>query len=149
MLRPGNIARILILSVAVLALLAMSGQAQDSKKPSDEDIRKAKDDVAKLRADLDKIEDQYYEAQRKLTRAQDRLAELEGRPRFGPGGFGGRGGFGRGGFSRDRAPAEPPKPPAPPAETNRSSDLDKRLERLLKEVDDLRKDLRRNPPSKD
>lgn len=165
--------RLMGLMLLGLLTWAMSGApaSADDKPTKEETIRKAQDDIRKMTADYDKLSDQLREMQRKLSQAYDKLDELEGRTpgrgrfgRGGPGGFGGGGFGGPGGFggdfrrpeppraSKEAAPpaaqppaAKPAEPPArqAPAAPSSAGDLDKKLEKLMRELEDLRREIRR------
>lgn len=145
-LKPG---RLLLLAAAIALLAALPSGAQDRAKPSDEEVQKVRENVKKLNADVEKLYSQLDDAWRKLQQAQAKLAEVEGRPPFPRppsdrrGGFGGPGGFGPGGGGFGRGPFGPSNP-TPPASSS-GGDLEKRLDRLMKELEDLRKEIRKTP----
>src|SRR5262245_28853953 len=139
------------LGVWILLPLDAGGQADDKKpedrkpaeksKASEEDIRKAREEVKRLADEVDKQADKLYETHRNLRKAQDKLDELEGRPyRRRVGDF--RGGVAPG---RDRRP-EPPK-----LEPKAAAEVEKRLDRIKQDLDDIRKEIRKTttPPSKE
>jgi hypothetical protein len=138
---PGRLA---ILSLAVLAWFALPAAAQ--QRPTEEQILKARDDVRRLAVDLDRIYDQFLETRRRLEQAQTRLDDLEGRPYYGRSSFDWRDwgrGFGSGmGRSTDRFRG-PFGPPAAPPAARGSADVERQIDRLMRELEDLRRELRR------
>jgi beta-lactamase regulating signal transducer with metallopeptidase domain len=78
---------------------------QDAPRPRTERGERARDgEIERARAEIHDLQQTMMKTQQALMRAEQRLAELEGRPMgggtFGRGGFGGGGGFGAaGGFS--------------------------------------------------
>lgn len=126
--------------------LEAGGQADDKKpaekRASEDDIRKAREEVKRLADEVDKQADKLYDAQRSLRKAQDRLDELEGRPY--PRRFGDARRFPPG---RDRRP-EPSRPPQ--LDPKAAADLEKRLDRIMKDLEDMRKEIRKpsTPQSK-
>jgi DNA repair exonuclease SbcCD ATPase subunit len=117
--------------------------ARDKPDPKrTEQIDKARADVKKQTAEVEKLQEQLREAYSRLQKAQGQLDELEGRPSRGSRGPGGN--FGRFDWRGMGGRGRPPdRRDAPPGAT----DLDKRLDRLLEELEDLRKEIRR-PPSR-
>lgn len=103
-----------------------------------EQIDKARAEVKKQVADIEKLQNQLREAYSRLQKAQDQLDELEGRRRS-PGDM-------RGGpwDWRDRM-ARPVIEPQQRGDA-RPADLERRLDRLLQEMEDIRRELRRERP---
>jgi chromosome segregation ATPase len=134
--------RLIVLSMAVVLLIGLSGAAQQPRA-TPEELSKARDEVKRLTADLDKVYDQFVEMRRRLQASQDKLDELEGRPvlrRYNldwPGSL-----EWLRAMDRRRETTRPSPPPVDPA---KAADLEKRLEKLMKDLEDLRRDFRRPP----
>lgn len=139
-----SIGRLAALALAGLLVTGLSVWGQDPK-PSEDELKKARAEVKNLQGDLEKLYTQAQETYRKLGDAQQKLDKLEGRL-----GDSGRGRFPWGG-SRDwrgrmdprpQPPREAPKPP----DTGKAGDLEQKLDLLMKELEQLRKEIRKAPP---
>jgi beta-lactamase regulating signal transducer with metallopeptidase domain len=86
---------------------------QDTPRPRTERGERARDnEIERARAEIHDLQQTMQKTQQALMRAEQRLAELEGRPMaggFGRGGFGGGGGFGSGGFGGGFGGSTPPR----------------------------------------
>lgn len=128
-----------LLALALMLAPAQAADEDKKDKASEADIKKAKEEVKKLAEDLEKLNDQVYDARRKLGKAVDKLDELEGRPAY-------RSRFGRDfrDFRDFRRPDTKRPDTKRPDPAPKGDDVEKRLERLMKELEDLRKDMRKS-----
>lgn len=127
----------LVAGCAAVILTGSSVSAQD--KPSEAELQKAREEVKKRTAEMEKAFEQMREAGRKLWEAREKLNKLEGRPGYRSPWFG-------------RPPSGPgrgaPERPAP-MDPARAAELEKKLDRILKDVEELRREIRKPaPPSK-
>jgi len=141
-------APVAVLGLAGVFLSPRPALAQRAPRDSSSDT------VKKLEAELEKLRAQVKEVEARLQKAK----EGERRPEFGRGGrgWGGPGRGGWGGHGRGRGPGARPlegterKPDSKKEakkddrrETRGSADLERRLDRLARELEELRREIRR------
>jgi hypothetical protein len=133
-----------LIVAGLAAALCVGRPATALAQPGKDDVKKLETELDKLKAQikdvearLEKAKDAAKKEEAKKTGERDRGRDFRGQFERGSRGFGGFGGFGRGfgapqfgGPRRSEAESKP-------------SDVEKRLDRLAKEIEELRKEIKK------